>query len=201
MDSHLNGLIIDPSATNVRQIDFEVMEIERLINRHKDAVYRQMVRVCGNQDDAEDALAEALLAAVRSVEKLRDPSLFQAWLAKIGTRSCMRMRIRERIIRTIPISELYALGIEIPDGRPLPDETSEALETHACVAQAMDSLPSIYKEVYMRRVVFGDAAQDVADQLGLSLPAVKSRLLRARKMMRESLDSGLGCRDLASALQ
>ncbi len=177
------------------------MELERLINRHKDAVYRQMVRVCGNQDDAEDALAEALLAAIRSMDDLRDPALFQGWLAKIGTRSCVRKRIRERLIRSIPLSDLYEFGIEVADDRPLPDETAEAQATRACVAKAVDTLPQIYKDVYLRRVVFGEKAQDVADQLGMSLPAVKSRLLRAREIMRDALDTGFGCRDLAGATE
>ena len=59
------------------------MDFERLMKLHKDAVYRQLVRTCGNRDDAEDALVEALTSAHRSLETLRDEKAFRGWLAQI----------------------------------------------------------------------------------------------------------------------
>ena len=169
------------------------MEIEQLINRHKDAVYRQMVRTCGNHDDAEDALAEALLAAIKSSEQLRDPANFQAWLARIGTRSCARMRIREKLLNSLSLSELEVKGWEFPDDHQSPAQEAEMTSLKGCVRGAVELLPDTYREVYVRREVFGEKAEDVAESLGLSLPAVKSRLHRAREIMRTNLDSGLGC--------
>ncbi len=58
------------------------MNFETLVNQHKDAVYRQMLRVCGNHADAEDVLIEALLKAYRHLDQLRDSVAFRAWLAK-----------------------------------------------------------------------------------------------------------------------
>lgn len=176
------------------------MDIERLIHRHKDAVYRQMVRVCGNYDDAEDALADAFYAALKSADQLKDPENFRAWLAKIGTRVCVRKRIAERLAKSMSINDLESKGIEILDRHAGPDIETEANVLRGCVQGAIDSLPEIYKEVYMRREILGEKAEDVAAQLGLSVPAVKSRLHRARQLARESLDSGLGCEGLADAL-
>ena len=62
------------------------MDFDELAEAHKDAVYRQMIRACGNREDAEDVLVEALLKAYRSLDQLRDQGAFRAWLARIGRR-------------------------------------------------------------------------------------------------------------------
>ncbi len=176
------------------------MDVERLINRHKNAVYRQLVRTCGNQDDAEDALADALYAALRASNQLREPEYFQAWLAKIGTRACVRMRIRERLARFTSLAELEARGFELPDTQTDPAQSAELSALKNCVTGAVELLPDIYREVYVRREILGERAEEVAGELHLSIPAIKSRLHRAREMVREALDEGLGCRSLAETV-
>ncbi len=171
-------------------------DLESLIHRHQNAVYRQMVRVCGSREDAEDALADALVTALRAAGQLRDPANFQAWLARIGTRACARMRIRERISRSVPLGDLEALGFEIADPAPDPLDAAQMATMKQCVTGAVDSLPSIYREVYVRREIEGRSAEEVSNALQISIPALKSRLHRARSLMREALDSGFGCRDL-----
>ena len=173
------------------------MDIERLINQHKDAVYRQMVRTCGNREDAEDALAEALFAALKASEQLQRPEYFQAWLSKIGTRSCARMRIRERLVQFASVEELESHGFELSGGEMGPAQAAELSALKSCVSGAIELLPILYREVYLRREIMNETAEQVASSLGITLPAVKSRLFRARGMIRESLDSGLGCRSLA----
>lgn len=173
------------------------MDVERLFNRHKDMVYRQMVRVCGNHEDAEDALGEALYAAVKSAEHLRDVANFQAWLARIGTRACFRARVRERLVRLSSLTALAETGIEIPDGHPSPAAEAENQAVKACVAHALNSLAPSYRDVYFRREILGEKAEDVAEQLGISIAAVKSRLHRAREMVRNSLDTRLECVDVS----
>lgn len=176
------------------------MEVEHLVNQHKDAVYRQMVRVCGNQDDAEDSLAEAIFGALKAVDQLRDQDHFRAWLARIGTRSCVRMKLRERLLSWSSLTELEEMGIEVPDRQAGPAEELEAKEIKRCVAGAVEALPSIYHEVYLRREIFGEPAEEVASALEISVSALKSRLHRARAIVRESMDSHLGCSGLAETL-
>lgn len=174
------------------------MDLERLVNRHKDAVYRQMVRVCGNHADAEDALADALLAAVRASSQLSNPDSFQAWLVKIGSRACARSRIRGRIEQHRSLTDLEALGIELADEDPDPSTQLESKTMKSCVSEAIERLPRIYREVYERREINGETAEHVAARLHLTVPAVKSRLHRARRLVRELLDDGFGCADLAA---
>ena len=175
------------------------MELERQLLRHKDAVYRQMVRTCGNHEDAEDALADALLAAIKASEQLKEPANFQAWLARIGTRACIRSRIRERLLQTISLFDLESRGFEVQDVARNPLTEAEQSALKSCVSGAIDLLPPIYRDVYLQREILGEKAEVVALNLNISIPAVKSRLFRAREMMRESLDTGLGCRQLVDS--
>lgn len=166
------------------------MDYERLANRHKDAVYRQMLRMCGNHEDAEDVLAESLLRAYRAVEHLQTEDAFQAWLAQIGRRVCGRLRRRESARPLLAIADLGP-GWEPAAQAPSPEELALDAETKRCVQGALDSLPTLYREVYQRRDIEGLTAEEVASQLGLTIPAVKSRLHRARAMVRESIGSRL----------
>jgi RNA polymerase sigma-70 factor (ECF subfamily) len=160
------------------------MDFERLANRHRDAVYAQMVRVCGNHDDAEDTLVEALVAAYRAMPHLRDEEAFRGWLAKIGRRVCFRLKHRP---------ELGPL-VELADLRPGPEEEAASRQMKGCLLQAVAELPPLYQEVYVRRDVRQLSAEETAAELGLSVAAVKSRLHRARRMMRDALEKSL-CAD------
>lgn len=157
-----------------------------------------MVRVCGNCDDAEDALADAILAALKSSDQLRNQADFQSWLSTIGTRACIRSRVRKRLASTTSVNELESKGIEISDTHRNPEEEAEMRALKECLAGAVDQLPEIYHEVYLRREIDGVPAEDVAQALDISIPAVKSRLHRARTLVREAIDSGLGCDSLYS---
>lgn len=158
--------------------------IEDLILEHKDAVYRQMVRVCGDYDDAEDALAEAMLRAYQASESLRDEESFRAWLATIGRRVCGRMR---RHASLAPVIALAGMDLAA-DPAPTPDEEAAMSETKSCIRSAIESLGHEYREVYVLREMEGISGEEVAERLGISLAAMKSRLHRARAMVRESLD-------------
>jgi len=156
-----------------------------------------MVRTCGNHEDAEDALAEALYAAIKASDQLQNPDSFRGWLGKIGTRSCARMRIRDRLVQFTSVAELESKGFELKDSHQSPDALAEISALKTCIAGAIELLPETYREVYLRCEIMGEKLDDVADSLNLSLSAIKSRLHRAREIMRESLDHGLGCRSLA----
>ncbi len=161
------------------------MDFERLAARHKDAVYRQLVRVCGNVEDAEDALVEALLSAFTALKQLDDPDSFQAWLATIGRRACIRIKRKEDLAPIIELAERQG---------PLPQSPeAEALvkETKSCIARVIRELPEAYREVYFRREIQSEPAEKVARDLGISVPALKSRLHRARALVREELEKNL----------
>jgi RNA polymerase sigma-70 factor (ECF subfamily) len=157
---------------------------ERQLDQHRDSVYRQMVRVCGNYDDADDALAEAMLLAFRASATLRDPENFRAWLAIIGRRVCVRLRQHPSIK---PILEMAEIDVT-PDDAPNPEQVALMNETKDCIHGVIAALPADLRELYVMREIEQRPGQEVADQLGLSLAAMKSRLHRAREMVRNQMD-------------
>jgi RNA polymerase sigma-70 factor, ECF subfamily len=162
------------------------VDFDRQMARHKDAVYRQVVRVCGNYDDAEDVLAETLLAAYRSMHQVREEEAMRAWLATIGRRICRRMRQREALA---PILALDNLPEPVAAQNPLAE--LEMQEMKSCVRSALDALPEHYRAVYELRDLQGLSGEDTAQRLGISLPNMKSRLNRARQIVRKHLDDGI----------
>lgn len=97
------------------------VDFEALAKQHKDAVYRQMIRVCGNREDAEDVLIEALLKAYHHVDQLRESAAFRAWLAQIAKRVCWQLKERESLLPLLQLSMLEDEGREVPGVEPLPD--------------------------------------------------------------------------------
>ena len=112
------------------------MDFERLSHQHKDAVYRQMVRVCGNREDAEDVLIEALLKAYRSLGDLGAPEAFRAWLARIASRVCWQLKRREALQPLLQLSVLEEGGGELADGSPSAEAQAGAAEMKQLASSA-----------------------------------------------------------------
>src|SRR5208283_809087 len=94
------------------------MDFEELAKEHKDAVYRQLIRTCGNREDAEDVLIEALLKAYRSLGQLRESQAFRSWLVQIGRRVCWQLKEREALLPIMQLSAMGQQGLELPAEGP-----------------------------------------------------------------------------------
>src|SRR5579863_4464574 len=106
---------------NLESSDREAPDFDSLTRQHKDSVYRQMIRTCGNREDAEDVLIEALLKAYRHLDQLRDSAAFRAWLTQIAKRVCWQLKEREALLPLLQLSTLDEEGREIPSAEPTPD--------------------------------------------------------------------------------
>jgi len=168
-----------------------VDNFEKLANQHKDAVYRQMVRVCGNREDAEDVLIEALVKAYRNLDRLRDVVAFRAWLGKIAQRVCWQLKQKEALMPLLQLSALEEEGREISQDEPSMEAKMAARQTKQILDDAIGELPDVYAEVYKLRDVDELSGDEVARTLGISSAAMKSRLHRAREMIRQRLDQAL----------
>ncbi|MBS1700242.1 MAG: sigma-70 family RNA polymerase sigma factor [Armatimonadetes bacterium] len=157
---------------------------EKLVNEHKDAVYRQMVRVCNHREDAEDALATALMQAFRAYDKLESDEAFRTWLATIGRRVCSRMRSHSGIQTAFEYAEEHDL---VADNK----SEFELAVLKGCVKDAVNELPEIYKDIYQKCEIEEKTVIEAAEELGITHNAAKSRLLRARVIVREKLDQSV----------
>lgn len=167
------------------------MNFERLATEHKDAVYRQMIRVCGNREDAEDVLIDALLKAYRHLDQLRDSVAFRSWLAKIAQRICWQFKERQALAPLLQLSMLEDEGRQLPSAEPPIDVQLARGQMKKLVKAAVESLPPRDREVYELRDLEQLSGEEVAQHLNLSLSAMKSRLHRARRLLREHIDAAL----------
>jgi RNA polymerase sigma-70 factor (ECF subfamily) len=167
------------------------MDFEALANEHKDAVYRQLIRACGNREDAEDVLIEALLKAYRNLEQLRDSTAFRSWLAQIGRRVCWQLKQKEALLPIMQLSAMEANGAELASLEQLPDVQSARTQMKELLLAAMASLPEAERDVYQLRELEDISGEETAARLGISLAAMKSRLHRARSGVRTYLDKVL----------
>ena len=167
------------------------MDFETLALESKDAVYRQLVRVCGNREDAEDVLIEALLKAYTNLESLRESSAFRAWLAQIGRRVCWQLKQREALLPIVQLSSMEEAGSTLSDNQASVEAEVARAEMKRLINHAVESLPPGEREVYQLRDVEELSGEQVARLLGISLSAVKSRLHRARTNLRQYMDRAL----------
>jgi RNA polymerase sigma-70 factor, ECF subfamily len=171
-----------------------VETFEKLANQHKDTVYRNMIRVCGNREDAEDVLIEALLKAYRHLDQLHDKAAFQPWLAQIARRVCWQLKKREALLPLLQLSVLEQEGTELVKDEPEMESQLAASQMKELFHQAVRHLPATYQEVYRMRDIEDLPGPAVEKKLGISRAAMKSRLHRARALLRQSLDAALAPR-------
>ena len=166
-------------------------DFDALTRQHQHSVYRQMIRVCGNREDAEDVLVEALLKAYRHLDQLRDSAAFRSWLAQIAKRVCWQLKERESFLPLLQLSTLEEEGREVPGDEPPPDVQFAQRQMKRLLGEAIAALPAAYREVYQLRDIEDQPGDAVARSLGISVAAMKSRLHRARELVRSHLDAAL----------
>ena len=171
--------------------------LERLLVRQQPRVYRFGMKLCRDAEDASDVLQETLLAMARSIHDFRGASSVSTWLYAIARSFCIKKRRRskfapESVHSLDAITELERQRLE--DRSPAPDQHLAARELAAALEGAIASLDPKYREVLVLRDVEGLGAAEVAEVLGLSVEAVKSRLHRARAAVRDRVAPLLGLR-------
>ncbi len=150
-----------------------------------------MLRVCGNREDAEDVLVEALLRAYRHLDQLRDSEAFRAWLATIGKRVCWQLKEKEALLPLMQLSTLQDEGREVAGRDESPETAAVVGQMKELLAKVLGGLPAEFRVVYELRDLQNIPGDEVARQRGISLAAMKSRLHRARALVRQGLDEAI----------
>jgi len=143
--------------------------------------------------DAEDVMQDVLLQVIRKLPTFRGDAAFPTWLHRVTVNTALSHRRRQAVRQEHGLDRsLEACASSdstTPASRntPPPAEQLECRETRVLLDRAIASLPELYREVFVLADVEGLPNAEIGQQLGMSLPAVKSRLHRARAMLRESL--------------
>lgn len=169
--------------------------LETLLERHQAQVYRFGMNMCRDAEDAKDVLQDTLLAMARGVRDFRGASSISTWLYTIARSFCIKKRRKskfapeeERSLDTGAAAEVRKLAATT---RPA-DEALAAKQVERALEQAIAELEPMYREVLLLRDAEGLTAPEVAEVLGVTTQAVKSRLHRARLSVRERIAPLLG---------
>jgi RNA polymerase sigma-70 factor, ECF subfamily len=177
--------------------DGEPEAFYELIQPYEKRVYAAAFALLRNAADAEDCAQEAILKAFKNVRQFRSEARFSTWLIQIAINEARMRRRKQRTDRIEPIEKdrgeegSYAPR-DFADWREIPSETLERKEVREKLAEALASIGQIYREVFVLRDMQHLSIDETAKALGISPASVKTRLLRARLMLRDLLAPGLG---------
>src|SRR5713101_738671 len=168
-----------------------------LIRPYERRVYSAALSILRNEADAEDAAQEAMLKAFKHIRQFRAEARFSTWLIQITVNEARMWRRKEHANIIEPIvdhqdPEGNYTPRDFADWREIPSETLERKEVRQMLAEALVSLGQIYREVFVLRDMQHLSIEETAKALGISTASVKTRLLRARLMLRDLLAPGLG---------
>ena len=166
-----------------------------LVRPYERRVYAAALAILRNEADAEDTAQEAMLKAFAKIGTFRAESKFSTWLIQITVNEALMRRRRERTRVTEGIDdhrddEGAYTPRDFADWREIPSEALERKEVRQKLAQALAALDRKYREVFVLRDMEKLNIQETAEALGISVASVKTRLLRARLMLRDLLAGG-----------
>jgi RNA polymerase sigma-70 factor, ECF subfamily len=168
-----------------------------LVKPYERRIYTAAFAVLRNEAEAEDAAQEAMLKALIHIRQFRAEARFSTWLTQITVNEALMRRRKAHSKIMEPIGERQEEdGTYTPrdfaDWREIPSEALERKEIRQKLAGAVAALAAKYREVFMLRDVQHLSIEETAEALGISQASVKTRLLRARLMLRDMLAPGLG---------
>jgi len=188
----LVDILRDADAELVSQAQGGSLEaFEELVRRHTQLVYRTLMAILGNPADAQDAMQDTLLSAFKHISGFQGRSKFSTWLVSIARNTALQHLRGRKNVESLDEGECK----EDRDFRPRqvrawqenPEQCHSKTEIRQLVEAGILALPTKFRVVVMLRDIEQLSTDEVARQLGLSIPAVKTRLLRGRLMLREWL--------------
>src|SRR5579883_2594567 len=170
----------------------DVGAFEELVRLYDRNVFRIAQHITQNREDAEDVVQEAFLKAYENLSQFQGQSKFYTWLVRIAVNEALMKLRRRRPERMVSLDEEVrteedSMPREIADWSPNPEQQYNQAELKDILGKTVQGLPPSFRTVFVLRDVEGLSTEETAEALNLSIPAVKSRLLRARLQLRERL--------------
>jgi len=200
-----NAVVNNPEQAGLTREQDLIARVQRgqnelfyeLVRPYERRVYAAALAILRNETDAEDVAQEAMLKAFGNIGQFRAESRFSTWLIQITVNEALMRRRRERTVVMEGIDERRNRDEEsdyVPrdfaDWREIPSEALERKEVRQKLAEALATLDRKYREVFVLRDMEQLNIQETAEALGISVASVKTRLLRARLMLRDLLAGG-----------
>jgi RNA polymerase sigma-70 factor (ECF subfamily) len=170
----------------------DINAFETLVGRYERKIFRLTQNITQNREDAEDAMQEAFLKAFEHLGDFQGNSRFYTWLVRIAVNQAL-MKLRRRRPNQVSLDEEVDTGEgtmprDVEDWGPSPEERYEQTELGSILSNVIGELEPGFRIVFQLRDIEELSTEETAEALGLSVPAVKSRLLRARLKLRQKLN-------------
>ena len=164
---------------------------EELISRYSEKAFSLASRMCRNQEDAEEVLQDVFTTVYRKLDNFQGKSSFSSWLYRVTVNAALMKLRKNRQDKSISMEdalpdEEHTLILQTSES-DLSDEITLRKEVSLVLEEAIQKLPDDYRPVFILRDIDGMTSKEVGKILGLSIPAVKSRLHRSRLMLRKKL--------------
>jgi RNA polymerase sigma-70 factor (ECF subfamily) len=167
---------------------------EELVNRYERKIFRLAMNITQNREDAEDVMQDAFLKSYQHLDRFQGDSRFYTWLVRIAVNEAL-MKLRKRRPNQVSLDEPLkdsegdeSVFREIEDWGPSPEKRFAQTELNEILNSVIGELDPIFRVAFLLRDVEGLSTEDTAQILGISVAAVKSRLLRARLKLRQKLN-------------
>jgi RNA polymerase sigma-70 factor, ECF subfamily len=170
----------------------DVGAFEQLVKRYDRNIFRIAQHITQNREDAEDVTQDAFLKAYQNLRSFQEQSKFYTWLVRIAVNEALMKLRRRRTAKTVSLDEEVqteddSVPRDVADWSPNPEQLYDQGELKEILQRTIQGLPASFRTVFVLRDVEGLSTEETAEALDLSVPAVKSRLLRARLQLRDRL--------------
>src|SRR5579862_5531213 len=184
--------ISDESAVVLQAREGDANAFNELLRRYERKIFRLALHITQNREDAEDVLQESFLKAYEHLDQFQGQSKFYTWIVRIAVNQALMKLRKRKTDRSVSLDETIDtgednIGREIAAWDENPEQQFSREELNRILSSAVDGLAPIYRAVFVLRDIDGLSTEEAAEALELSVPAVKSRLLRARLQLREKL--------------
>ena len=189
----MQGADTSEESVLVRQAkDGDVAAFTKLVKRYDRRIFRLAKHITENEADAEDVLQEVFLKAFTHLKGFEGQSKFYTWIVRIAVNESLMKLRKRKSARTVSLDEPVETGgdeivREIAVWEETPEQRYSQDELRGILDGAINELAPIYRTVFLLRDVEELSTEETGEALGISIPAVKSRLLRARLQLREKL--------------
>lgn len=188
--SDLEKLLVKKSQSG------DIEAFEQLVSAYDRRAYNIAYRVMGNEEDAKDMAQEAMLRVYRSIKDFKGQSSFSTWLYRIVTNVCLDELRRRKNDKHVSIdstiqTEDGELHIELSSDKETPETAYERVEQRELIKKAIGELNDEYRSVIVLRDIQGFSYEEISNMLECSLGTVKSRINRARAMLRDKLKGSM----------
>lgn len=168
-------------------------EFEAMVAEYECRIFNVVFRMVGDPDESADLVQETFVRAYRAFDRFRGDSQPYTWLYRIAVNVCRDYLVKRQRIRSSETSlEVEMAGgeahaFEVPDVSASPERLMEQQELRVQIEKAIGALPPGYKECVLLREMEEMSYEQIAETLGITVEAVRSRLARARALMRQRL--------------